>query len=614
MSFDSCYTNTQPRALIKGDESRQNLEWGTLMQIVLPDFAIFKISITILLASQCSKKLTNPITLPAYSLFHKNVHLQRPPNYRRKCNIFLARDKNTARNSPKHAIYQVKILIFGGEEPSPYHMHMDTPSPHNTLCTPPSLIDPSLIRPCVPPEFQPGLCHCAQQTDYRQGVALMRRNRTGPPCSVGRPTANAPGGLHARSPAALQTTTTDVSEQKQYWSIRRASNEVVSECFAVGIFQDSGGRVLDRWHIATVDEELLILQQFLRFGETKSIAHELMLADAWTARAGSRHAAHGSPTDGLSPVAASTSSTAATAVSSSATESSDIKRFIERGVAVSAAAGGTSFVKGFDAAAQQLLSRTLVYPHLATAGLARLLGPTLLHNLASAGVVREVTPRSVPLMAAPVLSAGLQATAQVVGQPATVRSPLRSLQKMEPFDFRKDGTAGLSANGASPKPGSVAWDGRSLVNLTRGGVAYIPGTMIAVKTEGEERATTGSDGAINYSIKDRAQGAPCFGSPAAATPTTLPAMVVGVAAGTSASSGLLNSSAFAHQKLRNLRKTANPMKRPWQPTPGYGGTLISPAGKKRVLCTACHKTFCDKGALKIHYRLTCFSSLFFLFS
>ncbi|ELT87209.1 hypothetical protein CAPTEDRAFT_78125, partial [Capitella teleta] len=23
--------------------------------------------------------------------------------------------------------------------------------------------------------------------------------------------------------------------------------------------------------------------------------------------------------------------------------------------------------------------------------------------------------------------------------------------------------------------------------------------------------------------------------------------------------------------------------------------------KKRVLCTACNKTFCDKGALKIHY-------------
>ena len=35
---------------------------------------------------------------------------------------------------------------------------------------------------------------------------------------------------------------------------------------------------------------------------------------------------------------------------------------------------------------------------------------------------------------------------------------------------------------------------------------------------------------------------------------------------------------------------------------GYGGTIVSPTtGKKRVLCQACGKTFCDKGALKIHY-------------
>jgi len=76
----------------------------------------------------------------------------------------------------------------------------------------------------------------------KQGVALTGRNRTGPPCSVGRPTAHAPGcrladrpraprpaGLTAGSvprprshapgnrpagtPAALQTTTTDASQQ-----------------------------------------------------------------------------------------------------------------------------------------------------------------------------------------------------------------------------------------------------------------------------------------------------------------------------------------------------------------------------------------------------------------
>jgi len=50
----------------------------------------------------------------------------------------------------------------------------------------------------------------------RQGVALTGRNRTGPPCSVGRliltrpaddaPTFHAPGGRPARTPAALQTT------------------------------------------------------------------------------------------------------------------------------------------------------------------------------------------------------------------------------------------------------------------------------------------------------------------------------------------------------------------------------------------------------------------------
>jgi len=40
---------------------------------------------------------------------------------------------------------------------------------------------------------------------------------------------------------------------------------------------------------------------------------------------------------------------------------------------------------------------------------------------------------------------------------------------------------------------------------------------------------------------------------------------------------------------------ATASRRQAQPTPGYGGTLISPTGKRRVLCTACQKTFCDKG-------------------
>jgi len=66
------------------------------------------------------------------------------------------------------------------------------------------------------------------------------RNRTGPPCIVGRQTAHAPDPAAAdrprarqppaRQPAALQTTTTDDDDRrqraKQYWPIRRASNNI----------------------------------------------------------------------------------------------------------------------------------------------------------------------------------------------------------------------------------------------------------------------------------------------------------------------------------------------------------------------------------------------------
>ena len=60
----------------------------------------------------------------------------------------------------------------------------------------------------------------------QQGVTLTGRNRTGPPRSVGHPTAHAPGGRPARPLAALQTTTTTTTDDraKQYWRLRVESN------------------------------------------------------------------------------------------------------------------------------------------------------------------------------------------------------------------------------------------------------------------------------------------------------------------------------------------------------------------------------------------------------
>ena len=58
----------------------------------------------------------------------------------------------------------------------------------------------------------------------------------------------------------------------------------------------------------------------------------------------------------------------------------------------------------------------------------------------------------------------------------------------------------------------------------------------------------------------------------------------------------------ANHKLKvEVKKQSGYLKRPWQSTLGYGGVMLATNGKKRVLCSACNKSFCDKGALKIHY-------------
>jgi hypothetical protein len=44
------------------------------------------------------------------------------------------------------------------------------------------------------------------------------------------------------------------------------------------MFQEPHGGVLDRWNICSPEEEPLVLQQFLRFGETRAITQQLLLA------------------------------------------------------------------------------------------------------------------------------------------------------------------------------------------------------------------------------------------------------------------------------------------------------------------------------------------------
>ena len=57
-----------------------------------------------------------------------------------------------------------------------------------------------------------------------QGVAITRRNRTDPPCSVSRLTAHAPDGRPARPPAAF----TDDDDDRHQWPLPVTASEVTS--------------------------------------------------------------------------------------------------------------------------------------------------------------------------------------------------------------------------------------------------------------------------------------------------------------------------------------------------------------------------------------------------
>ena len=321
--------------------------------------------------------------------------------------------------------------------------------------------------------------------------------------------------------------------------------------------------------MATREEEQVILQQFLRFGETKSIAQEIILQDVRENR--DKHS-----------------------LSTPKTES-EIKKFIER-----SNIGMQSFMRGYDP--RHLLGRSLYAAATnlttnLTSPSTPLLSPALLSSYAAS------TNRDTPI--------SLTTSSNPAPTEPPAGSPLSRLQTMQPFDYRRERFSPTVSPINSEKCGTAApsvAESLSPQNLSTGAASSsqpspvtkpepVP-LALSLKVETKEEKpvppvtlqmtptsvsrpepevkedTSSNEGVINYSTKDTSK-------PITSTPTP--------------------SLYYAEQKIKHLRKSTHPTKRPWQPTPGYGGTLISPSGKKRVLCTACNKTFCDKGALKIHY-------------
>ena len=67
------------------------------------------------------------------------------------------------------------------------------------------------------------------------------------------------------------------------------------------------------------------------------------------------------------------------------------------------------------------------------------------------------------------------------------------------------------------------------------------------------------------------------------------------------SEGAMNLSVGGYDSKERNRKSSNPMKRRWNPMVMSSLVTNPQTGKRRVQCHACFKTFCDKGALKIHF-------------
>ncbi|XP_034161399.1 zinc finger protein basonuclin-1 isoform X1 [Pangasianodon hypophthalmus] len=70
-----------------------------------------------------------------------------------------------------------------------------------------------------------------------------------------------------------------VLKQEEVIKILNALDWTLQDYIRGYVLQDVAGKVLDRWAIMTFEEEIATLQQFLRFGETKSIVELMALQD-----------------------------------------------------------------------------------------------------------------------------------------------------------------------------------------------------------------------------------------------------------------------------------------------------------------------------------------------
>lgn len=183
------------------------------------------------------------------------------------------------------------------------------------------------------------------------------------------------------------------------------------------------------------------------------------------------------------------------------------------------------------------------------------------------------------------------------GSPTSSVSPLNKLQNMQPFDFRK--MQSVAAGFVGGKSSSHAVTDRSVTRASsNGSTALLPPPPRPGQQPIKQEQPAQSEFNSKYGPPDSLAGSSEFGSED------------GDEEDENSSHIALNLSKDSAMKAMrphrgHLRKVPIPTKRQWGSSGlplNLGTQLINPAtGKKRVQCNVCLKTFCDKGALKIHF-------------
>lgn len=165
--------------------------------------------------------------------------------------------------------------------------------------------------------------------------------------------------------------------------------------------------------------------------------------------------------------------------------------------------------------------------------------------------------------------------------PSPRASPLNRLQSMQqPFlqDLRRH-----SAPGAKPLP-SLASDAAN----------FHSSSLVSPATNKQGETSLAHHGGAQNNHSSR----PLSAAPLA---TNSDLSITDSEDDSNMSEGAINLSQGHYELKERSRKSSNPMKRRWNPVMLSTLTTNPSTGKRRVQCHACFKTFCDKGALKIHF-------------